>query len=59
VVRAGNIGAVDFSFNGKRLPTQGDYDEARTLNFDVNGLRTRLANSLTAPIPDVPTSVEQ
>lgn len=59
VIRAGNIGAVDFSFNGTRLPTQGAYDEARTLNFDVNGLQTRLANSLAAPVTDVPTVVEQ
>jgi len=54
VVRAGNIGAVDFSFNGKRLPAQGDYDEARTLNFDVNGLQARPANPFsTVPVPAV------
>jgi cytoskeleton protein RodZ len=38
VIKAGSIGALDFSFNGKRLPTQGDYEEVKTLTFDVNGL---------------------
>lgn len=41
VIRAGNIGALDFSFNGLHLPTQGDYDEARTLNFSPDGLQQR------------------
>jgi cytoskeleton protein RodZ len=41
VVRAGNIGAVDFSFNGNSLPTQGGYGEAKTLSFDAHGLQTR------------------
>jgi cytoskeleton protein RodZ len=64
VVRAGNIGAVDFSFNGKRLPAQGDYNEARTLAFDVNGLQARRANdpprlAPPASIQPVPASVEQ
>ena len=39
VIRAGNIGAVDFSFNGESLPSQGSYDEVRTLSFDPNGLQ--------------------
>lgn len=38
VVRAGNVGALDFRFNGVQLPSQGDYDEAKTLNFSPNGL---------------------
>jgi cytoskeleton protein RodZ len=53
VVRAGNIGAVDFSFNGRRLPAQGDYDEARTLNFDVNGLQAQPTNPLSR-VPVLP-----
>jgi len=43
MVRAGNIGAVDFSFNGERLPIQGRYHQARTLSFDANGLQSRLS----------------
>ena len=39
VVRAGNVGALDFEFNGKKLPVQGDYDEVKTLTFDTTGLR--------------------
>jgi hypothetical protein len=63
VVRAGNIGAVDFSFNGKRLPAQGDYDQARTLTFGVSGLYTRpadvLSPSTSGSIQSVPAPVEQ
>jgi cytoskeleton protein RodZ len=39
VIRAGNAGALDFEFNGKKLPTQGDYGEVRTLTFDAHGLQ--------------------
>jgi cytoskeleton protein RodZ len=38
VIKAGSIGALEFSFNGKRLPVQGDYEEVKTLTFDANGL---------------------
>jgi len=38
-IKAGNIGALDFEFNGKRLPPQGGYGEVKTLTFDANGLR--------------------
>jgi len=38
VIKAGSVGALEFSFNGKRLPVQGDYEEVKTLTFDVNGL---------------------
>jgi cytoskeleton protein RodZ len=38
VIKAGSIGALDFSFNGKHLPAQGDYEEVKTLTFDANGL---------------------
>lgn len=40
VIRAGNLGALEFSFNGKKLPVQGDYEEVKTLVFDANGLRS-------------------
>ncbi len=39
VIRAGNLGGLDFSFNGKKLPSQGDYGEAKTLMFDSTGLK--------------------
>lgn len=40
VIRAGNVGALDFRFNGIQLPAQGDYDEAKTLSFSPNGLES-------------------
>jgi cytoskeletal protein RodZ len=48
VVRAGNIGAVDFSFNGDSLPTQGAYGEARTLSFNAYGLETRFPKAVAS-----------
>ena len=48
VVKAGNVGALDFEFNGKKLPTQGDYGEVKTLTFGVHGLQ------LSAPKPEAP-----
>jgi len=50
VIKAGSIGALEFSFNGKRLPVQGDYEEVKTLTFDVNGLHP------TTPKPSSPTA---
>ena len=51
MVRTGNIGAVDFSFNGESLSSQGSYYEARTLSFGPYGLQTRSpgANLLRPP----------
>jgi cytoskeleton protein RodZ len=48
VIKAGNIGALDFEFNGKKLPTQGDYGEVKTLTFDAHGLQP------SAPKPEAP-----
>lgn len=48
VIKAGNIGALDFEFNGKKLPTQGDYGEVKTLTFDAHGLQP------SAPKPEPP-----
>jgi cytoskeleton protein RodZ len=42
VIRAGNVGALDFVFNGHRLPSQGDYGEVRAITFDANGLRPQV-----------------
>ncbi|HXY52310.1 MAG TPA: RodZ domain-containing protein [Terriglobales bacterium] len=39
VVKAGDIGALDVFFNGKRLPAQGDFGEVRTLTFHGDGLQ--------------------
>ena len=38
-IKAGNVGALDFEFNGQKLPTQGDYGEVKTLTFDAHGLQ--------------------
>jgi len=46
--RSGNIGAVDFSFNGDSLPTQGAYGEARTLSFNAYGLETRFPKAVAS-----------
>jgi cytoskeleton protein RodZ len=48
VIRAGNVGALDFEFNGNKLPTQGDYGEVKTLTFDAHGLQP------PAPKPEAP-----
>jgi cytoskeleton protein RodZ len=52
VVRAGNIGGLDFVFNGKRLPAQGHYGEVKTLTFGLAGLQ------VTPPIPPVSPPVQ-
>jgi hypothetical protein len=41
IIKSGNIGALDFVFNGKKLPSQGGYDEVKTLTFDPNGLQSQ------------------
>jgi cytoskeleton protein RodZ len=39
VIKTGNVGALDISFNGKKLAPQGRHNEVKTLTFDANGLR--------------------
>jgi cytoskeleton protein RodZ len=39
IVKAGNVGGVDFWFNGNKLSSQGEYGNVKTLSFDRNGLR--------------------
>ena len=39
VIKAGNVGALDFEFRGKTLPSQGNYGEVKTLTFGPNGLQ--------------------
>ena len=46
-VRAGNVGGLDFVFNGKKLASQGDYGEVKTLTFGVAGLQP---NSPAPPV---------
>jgi hypothetical protein len=48
VIKAGNVGALDFVFNGKKLPAQGDYGDVKTLTFDSSGLQPK------APAQSVP-----
>ena len=45
VIRAGNMGALEFSFNGKKVPVRGDFDEVKTLVFDANGLQPEPAKT--------------
>jgi cytoskeleton protein RodZ len=52
VIHAGNVGALDFEFNGKKLPTQGDYGEVKTLTFDPRGLQP------PAPKPEAPAQLQ-
>lgn len=43
VVKAGNVGAVDFWFNGQKLPTQGELDQVKTVAFGPSGLAAHAA----------------
>ncbi|HTA22992.1 MAG TPA: RodZ domain-containing protein [Terriglobales bacterium] len=47
IVKAGDVGALDFEFNGKTLPAQGANGEVKTLTFDAAGLR----ESAPPPVP--------
>ena len=48
VVKAGNVGALDFYFNGTKLPAQGQYGVVKTLTFHADGLQA------SPPKPSVP-----
>jgi hypothetical protein len=39
VIKTGNVGALEISFNGKKLASQGGYNQVKTLTFDPKGLR--------------------
>ncbi len=39
VVKAGNIGALELTFNGVQLPRQGAADEVKTLRFGPDGVQ--------------------
>jgi len=49
VVKSGNAGAVDFEFNGTKLPVQGNPGEVKTLIFDAAGLHPAPAAPPTLP----------
>jgi cytoskeleton protein RodZ len=48
VVKAGNVGGLDFTFNGKKLPAQGPSDKVKTLKFDASGLTPGAATPASA-----------
>jgi cytoskeleton protein RodZ len=52
-VKTGNIGALDFEWNGKKLPPQGNEGGVMTLSFDANGWHT-VAKAAPAPAPANP-----
>jgi cytoskeleton protein RodZ len=41
VIKSGNVGALDISFNGKQLAPLGRENQVKTLTFDLNGLRPK------------------
>jgi len=49
VVKAGNVGALDFYFNGKKLPAQGQYGVVKTLTFRSDGLQAAPPKPVTPP----------
>jgi cytoskeleton protein RodZ len=54
VIKAGNVGGLDFSFNGKKLPAQGEDGEVKILTFDANGLQPAVAKPQPPPTQTVP-----
>jgi hypothetical protein len=49
VVKAGNVGALDFEFNGKPLPSQGSIGEIKSLVFGTDGLEVTEATPAPQP----------
>lgn len=47
MVKAGNVGALDVYFNGKKLPSQGDYGVVKTLVFHPDGLQPAVSKAPT------------
>jgi cytoskeleton protein RodZ len=45
VVHAGNLGALEISFNGQKVPIAGVHGEVKTLVFDAHGLQPALPNN--------------
>ncbi len=59
IVRAGDISALDFDFNGKRLPPQGEEGEVKTVVFDTNGYHVALPPPQPTAAPPVPNPVSR
>jgi cytoskeleton protein RodZ len=51
LLKAGNVGALDISFNGKKLPVQGEYGQVKTMTFGPDGLEPPKPAATTAPSP--------
>jgi cytoskeleton protein RodZ len=49
VVKAGNVGALDLEFNGKKLPAQGTDGEVKSLTFDAAGVHQSAPSPMTSP----------
>ena len=56
VVRVGNSGAVDLSFNGKKVAQPGQYGEARTITFGPQGV---VPNPAPAPTTAPPPTIQE
>ena len=57
LVRVGNVGALNISFDGKRLPPQGEYGEVKTLSFGPKGLEVPAPSAAPQPAPNPPAEV--
>lgn len=53
VIKTGNAGALDISFNGRKVPTQGSDKEVKTLMFDPSGLRSPGTQARPGTPPDI------
>jgi cytoskeleton protein RodZ len=49
VVKVGNAGAVDFQFNGVKLPAKGDFGEVKTVTFGTRGMLANAPASASSP----------
>jgi len=47
IVKTANASALDFEFNGQRLPSQGARGEFKTLEFGPSGLEVVISNPPT------------
>jgi cytoskeleton protein RodZ len=51
VVHTGNLGALEISFNGQKLPIVGAPGEVKTLVFDAHGLQPAASDNPSTPTP--------